>query len=786
MESIMFCLLLVGVLLCVMPVYAANFRVVPSDATVIAGEPHTLHCSIDGEYQKGDPRIYWAWTDPLNRQKFLSVDRTLYSAVDADKRSRYSITGNVVDGDFNLHISSTSADDEGQYRCIMHDKAGGSKRVSARLVVQKSHPPSAGYPKCSITPANPQPGQYAIFSCISAGGIPPATLSWAHDDIPVSGIHRNFTGLQTGAYHRRLMTGWDNNVTFTCSSRVGQTAYSASCSVVPFQIPIHVTIMSPQIVTVGDTAEFFCLATSVPFSIRYRWLVGRGKDIARVTKTKGRFVVGNEGASLHIMNITKEDNEMPVRCVARNPLEMKGIDEDMLRVAVYRPGPHQPTAKPQATVSRDTPQVPVTPIYIPHNPRTPRQYPREPITPRVIPRYPITPRQIPQDPVMPRYKPRNPGTPNTVTPRPAPPNPTTSNWIRTHNVQSNETPQTVHPTEPNKLPIFTSSKPRNSPTIILASRTPVREAPTKKQDTTTVKLSPDSVLQPGPNESGGGFTAGAVVGFSVLIVVVLLLIGLLIKIKVIEKKEKPVIKKNLRLNNRGRIDKLDIVVVPNSVEEDKRDLREAHQTTAGVIQTGKHRHGSIKSLKVPRRQSFVHPDFLEQLASTIRSKSHCSSMFKRSSFSWKKRKPSTATQNQDQAAVTTDESHPVEVTSTVKRYSAFFNAVPPTTFDRDEISTPSPRKIRPTESVYENTEIGLKLQEGAEKRNSESIYENTMCLRRDVPPSHDPEKRASEACSLLNLVYADLDWTGFPSKKDDVNDTEDKTEYAQIRLSQAM
>ncbi|XP_038047699.1 uncharacterized protein LOC119721815 [Patiria miniata] len=709
-------------------VYAAELRVKPSDSTVTIGQPHTFECIIAGEYQRGKQHVYWAWTGPRNQQKFLSVDRTLYPAVDADKRSRYSITGNMNEGEFNLHISSTTADDQGQFRCIMYD-SGRSARASAMLSVQELHLPHQGYPKCSITPTNPQPGEYATFSCISAGGNPPATLSWARrkkSDIPA---HHNSTGQQTGAYLHRLLTGHDNNVTFTCFSRSAHSADFGSCTVVPFEIPTHVTIMPPQMVAVGDYAEFFCLATSVPSSIKYRWFVGKGQSMTKVTRTKGRFVLANEGASLRILNITQDDNGMPVQCVARNPLDIKGMDEDIVRVVVQRnPIPTVTTTKPllrstKATPTTSTPFVP---------PRTSRK-----------------------------------------------------TWMQTLTVQATEfqtpAPPKLPPlrTAPKRVP--ESPKPKNSAAIIPVTTNevdePVSPSPPLEDDTT--RQPPDSVQQPGPNSKG--FTAGAAVGFTMLILIVFVLIGILIKIKIVDKQEKPAERKTLRPAYKPRIDKLDIVVLPNTAQENDSNTSDVQRSSSDDAPRSKHKQNSVKSDKSPRRSSFVHPDFLEQLASTIRSKSHCSTMFKRGSISWRKRKASTLDRP---SAVKSESSLAEEATSTVKRYSAFFNAVPKV--PNEEVPVASPRNIQTPESVYENTEIGLKLQEEANRFSRESPYENTQYPMNDTALSSDPDNRKSEASSLLNLVYADLDWTGFPSRHEDVNDTEERTEYAAIRTSKVL
>ncbi|XP_071801048.1 uncharacterized protein [Asterias amurensis] len=796
-------IVLISAVLCSLPVDAAVFQEVPPDATVTAGEPHTLRCAVTGNFQ----RIFWAWTNPQNSLKFISRDRTLYPTLTVDKRSRYSINGNVMEGEYNLHISSTTAADAGEYHCTALEAGGVTKQYSARLVVRDSIPPSEEYPKCSITPAEPKHGQYATFSCVSAGGTPPAMLTWYRGDTPVGPTLRNSSNLQTGAYLRRLLTGWDNNVTFTCSSTSPNTGNSRSCSIVPFDVPTHVTILSPQMVTVGNTAEFFCLATSLPFSLRYRWLVGRGKDITRVTKTKGRFVVAKEGASLLITDITEMDDNMPVRCVARNPLEMRGIGEATLRVTAERLA----TTADETTLPANQPLPPATPIPNPSSTLPPIPDPIEP-NPRVRvpnnppePNLPIlipgdatppdqtTPKLNPTNPTVPELNPPDQATPSQITRGLVPTDhvtdhvtvptiQTTPGWIQTQNPESDIIhTQTVPRGDVN--PVIPPSKPRSSKEL-----TPEPETlSTPKPERTTDPLSSDSVLQPGP-KSPGGFTAGAAIGFTILIIVVLVLIAVLIKVKVIEKTEKPAVKKkNLRFSGRGRIDKLDIVVVPNNVK--LQDRAESSRDNPNLNHVVKQKASSVKSLKPTRRQSFVHPDFLEQLASTIRSKSHCSSMFKKSSFNWRKRKASMPNVTEHLPTEKTDNVHPMEVTTTAKRYSAFFNALPPSTYDHDDNPTPSPRKIRTTESVYENTEIGVRLQEeaaAANDMNRESIYENTVYMRRDSRPSIDKDKRKSEVSSLLNLVYADLDWSGFPSKKDDVNDDDDKTEYAQIRRSKVM
>ncbi|XP_022089934.1 mediator of DNA damage checkpoint protein 1-like [Acanthaster planci] len=491
--------------------------------------------------------------------------------------------------------------------------------------------------------------------------------------------------------------------------------------------------MPPQMVTVGDSAEFFCLATSVPPSNRYRWFVGRGQSMTRVSKTKGRFVIANQGASLRILNITREDSGMPVRCVARNPLDMKGMDEDMLQVLIQRD------------------PIPTTTIAPTKPPRTTTKSPPTP-----------SPTTLPLTVLL-----------------------KTSQRIRlqTLRAQATKAPSLAPPEQPTlrtaskQQPLTQSPEPKNPVTTVLVTTNkmdePVSASP-PLQDVTIPHVPPDSVLQPGPK--GKGFTAGAAVGFTVLVLIVLALTGILIKIKFVDKHEKPVKRKTLRPANKPRIDKLDIVVVPNATPEEDGNTNNA--------QPSNNTDATPKPARSARRQSFVHPDFLEQLASTIRSKSHCSSMFKRGSFSWRKRKASTL--DRPHTVKSEDPALDTEATSTVKRYSAFFNAVPQ--LSSDEMPVATARQVQKTESVYENTEIGLRLQQQVNRRSRdrESPYENTQCPMRDAAPLSDPDRRKSEASSLLDLVYADLDWTGFSSNQDEVNDTEEKTEYAAIRTSKVL
>ena len=344
MEFITWKWLSIGVILLVInvKVESVEFVVNPQSASGIQGSTITLQCGINTEYRQGTHRIYWAFYAAPGAHTFLSVDRSIYSSISLSKRGRYTITGGTELGmiTFDLQITNAQLEDNGNYECIIYDSLTGQRMTSpdpAQVVVVPYKPPTRG-PICSINPPYPRPGVYVTFTCYTHGGLPRPTLTWRRNGINMISVLNSTedAGLEIIQF-KRYMSGYDNNATFTCTAESPAMGASKNCSITPFVIPIQVSVTTVQTVKVGQSAEFFCSASGVPEVNRYRWIIGQGKTTEKLSRSEGRFHISRLGNFLRISDVTEMDNNLPVKCVARNSVDLKGVAEGVLRVIVPKP-----------------------------------------------------------------------------------------------------------------------------------------------------------------------------------------------------------------------------------------------------------------------------------------------------------------------------------------------------------------------------------------------------------------------------------------------------------------
>ncbi|XP_072019406.1 uncharacterized protein [Amphiura filiformis] len=331
-----------GLWIYVAVVQAVEFAEHPSSASGIEGATITLHCGVNTEFRPGVHRIYWAFYATPGAHTFLSVDRSIYSSISASKRTRYSIGGGIgpTQIDFDLIISNAQQEDNGMYECILYDPFTGqrvSTPESAKVVVIPPKAPNRG-PICSILPLTPRPGVLATFTCYTHGGLPRPKLTWRKENAIMTSVLNSTedAGLEI-IQLKRYITNWDNNVTYTCTAEHPAMSENRNCTIKPFEVPVRVKVTPLQFVNVGQKAEFHCSATAIPAINRYKWLIGRGDKIDRITKSEGRYYLSSSGNFLRINDVTEQDDDLPVRCVARNALDLKGIGEGVLKVITPRP-----------------------------------------------------------------------------------------------------------------------------------------------------------------------------------------------------------------------------------------------------------------------------------------------------------------------------------------------------------------------------------------------------------------------------------------------------------------
>ncbi|XP_022089930.1 uncharacterized protein LOC110978904 [Acanthaster planci] len=310
---------------------AVNFLSGPSNTVVPVGGTARLKCVADLRTVRGTVTLYW-YKAQDGGGYYITGGSDIYSRnLGAE---RYSLETSSVNGEYSytLKITSVEAVDSGQYQCMGVDSSGHTRspRGSLSVVQAATDEPLT----CSFYPQSPTVGQTVTFSCIAPRGIAPEMLSWwmAHSvRIQPSAHLSNNHGIS----FVKTLSNADNFAEFTCL--VGSsfdTTNNMNCSVTPLAVPIRAEVTAETAFVVADrTATFRCRGTAIPPVTRYRWIYGSGRNTIKISTSRGRYTVINNGDSstLTIAGITMQDNGQTVRCVVLNEVT-KTIGSSTLRV----------------------------------------------------------------------------------------------------------------------------------------------------------------------------------------------------------------------------------------------------------------------------------------------------------------------------------------------------------------------------------------------------------------------------------------------------------------------
>ncbi|XP_033106153.1 uncharacterized protein LOC117108283 [Anneissia japonica] len=329
----------------VLPQSILHFQEEPRSTDVYDGQILTLNCVVQSGWTTGV--IHWMKDEvtEISRGSIIQSHRVVHA-------SRFSIVGERSQGNNNLQIKNARPSDAGSYVCHLYDLQGShiAETAASTVTVLPVQPPPSGYPVCPLSIPNPKPGDTIIFRCYSIGEHPAATLRFwrgPHEELQVE----PYMGLYGGVFFERQLNEDDNNITFTCMATgpAFKLEHHRNCSVVPFVIPTSVNVI-PAIAEVptGMAATFQCKTVAVPQANKFRWWIwNNGWD--RILATQGRYVLEGDGESMRILDINEYDDGRKVRCIARNPLGLKGEAEGKLKVYVVRPtarGPNWSGGRP--------------------------------------------------------------------------------------------------------------------------------------------------------------------------------------------------------------------------------------------------------------------------------------------------------------------------------------------------------------------------------------------------------------------------------------------------------
>ncbi|XP_022089818.1 uncharacterized protein LOC110978839 [Acanthaster planci] len=306
-----------------MTTQALTWIIRPVDVLVFEGQPVTLSCGINYALT-GYDNHHWVRLDPKSdQQSFLTEGKYISAALSADKRRRYSVTAQTSASGYTLRMNDATKADSGLYGCLVYSRTNVNRRSLSNFARVKVVPRAlpTGTPLCKVEPPHPQPGTSVQFSCSSTVDGSITSLSWSLSGEQVV-ANSVLASERSSITFRKTLGDMDNQAVYTCTERWPATGgQQASCSIVPFDMPVNVSVIPLRVQVVsGEPVTFTCHAESVPPATSYMWYY----EGHPVVERPDLFEVLNDGRKMKIFRVVGEDfSKYTVRCKVKNMLAMK-------------------------------------------------------------------------------------------------------------------------------------------------------------------------------------------------------------------------------------------------------------------------------------------------------------------------------------------------------------------------------------------------------------------------------------------------------------------------------
>ncbi|XP_072018745.1 uncharacterized protein [Amphiura filiformis] len=301
----------------------------PQDRVVFEGHTVMFRCQMLNNGLRSGEHQHWVRLSNGNtKQTFISDNNLLSAYIDYNVRNRFALTNNANRGYYQLTIKQVTAFDMGEYGCMIYGRSSDRRAMShfGKLTVVPRY--LRAPPVCSLVPKHPKPGGLAEFTCTSMSGTTSqaTNLTWSDGSTTWIPTQVSLSTTTLSVSFHKVLGPRDNHATYTCSERWPVPGSEIrTCSIVPFDIPINVTVEPRmQKVPIGEYAIYHCEASAVPPPSQYLWYF----EGYPVTERPRQFQIRDGGKTLYIDRVQGGlGQQYEIRCKAGN-----GIDG--LRTAV--------------------------------------------------------------------------------------------------------------------------------------------------------------------------------------------------------------------------------------------------------------------------------------------------------------------------------------------------------------------------------------------------------------------------------------------------------------------
>ncbi|CAC5393277.1 unnamed protein product [Mytilus coruscus] len=260
------------------------------------GESVVLVCNVS-------PNSWCTWDGPgVNGSEFRTYsDRT---AIDQrlPNAHRLEIIGNISLGEYNLHISNVSSEDEGSYRCSVADRVAKETNVFLQMKVPPSNITVNGENRGVLYG---QEGHQLDLNCSVESGIPEESIVWYNSSLLLgSGGPRTFIW-------SIVPKRYDHERTFTCivNSSVLRVSLNKSIMLdIKYKPYTTISVKPTKLSRIEGTNGMICCEVQSNPPVGFTWLF----------KNNEKFEKGNVINNCFVFSSFNRNDSGNYTCLAEN------------------------------------------------------------------------------------------------------------------------------------------------------------------------------------------------------------------------------------------------------------------------------------------------------------------------------------------------------------------------------------------------------------------------------------------------------------------------------------